>query len=292
MSALAQGYSAYNQALGGSRRVFEILEMRAKIADAAGAEPFADKAVVLRLDRIGFSYKPDAVVLDGIGFAAGPGEIVALVGQSGSGKSTIFKLISRFYDPDAGAITFNGRDIRTITVDSLREAVAVVSQDLFLFAGSVWENIRYGRLDATDEEVETAAQMANASAFIARMPEGYDAQIGERGVKLSGGQKQRISIARALLKDAPVMLLDEATSSVDPDSERMIQEAIARIRGSRTIVVIAHRWATVRYADRILLISNGRIAAQPSYEELIRDGLAALAGIQDVPGAVSEASRA
>jgi len=292
VSALAQGYSAYNQALGGSRRVFEILEMRPKIADSADAKPFADKAVVLRLDRIGFSYKADSTVLDGISFGAGPGEIVALVGQSGSGKSTIFKLLSRFYDPDAGAITFNGRDIRTITVDSLRETVAVVSQDIFLFAGSIRENIRYGRLDASDEEVEAAAEMANASEFIARMPEGYDAQIGERGVKLSGGQKQRISIARALLKDAPVMLLDEATSSVDPDSERMIQDAIARIRGSRTIVVIAHRWATVRYADRILLISHGRIAAQPSYDELIRDGLAALAGIQDAPSAVSEASRA
>lgn len=289
VSALAQGYTAYNQALGGSHRVFEILDTRPRIVDAADAMPFTDKAVALRLDGVRFAYKHDTNVLDGVSFGANTGEIVALVGQSGSGKSTIFKLVSRFYDPDAGAITFNGRDIRTITLDSLRETVAVVSQDIFLFAGSVRENIRYGRLDATDEDVEAAAEMANAAEFITRMPDGYDAQIGERGVKLSGGQKQRISIARALLKDAPVLLLDEATSAVDPDSERMIQDAIARVRGTRTIVVIAHRWATVRYADRILLVSNGRIAAQPSYDELIRDGLATLAGIQD---AVPEVGRA
>lgn len=289
VSALAQGYSAYNQALGGSRRVFEILETKPKIVDSEDATSFTDKVVSLRLEGVRFSYKSDSRVLDGVSFDAATGEIVALVGQSGSGKSTIFKLLSRFYDPDAGSITLNGRDIRTITLDSLRETVAVVSQDIFLFAGTVRENIRYGRLDATDEEVEAAAEMANAAEFIMCMPEGYDAQIGERGVKLSGGQKQRISIARALLKDAPVLLLDEATSAVDPDSERMIQEAIARIRASRTIVVIAHRWATVRYADRILLVSNGRIAAQPSYDELIRDGLATLAGIQD---AVPEVGRA
>jgi subfamily B ATP-binding cassette protein MsbA len=239
------------------------------VADRPDAGVLQPAPADLLFEGVRFSYRPGSPVVDGIDFAVAPGETVALVGPSGAGKSTLFKLVSRFYDPVEGAITINGRDIRDYTLASLREAVAVVPQDVYLFGCSVRENIRYGRLDATDAEIESAARAANAHEFILALPQGYETTVGERGVQLSGGQRQRISIARALLKNAPILLLDEATSSIDGASEGAIQEAIERLKHKRTTLIVAHRLATVRNADRILVIDQGRIKAQPTYAELI-----------------------
>jgi ATP-binding cassette, subfamily B, bacterial MsbA len=273
IGSIAQQYSSFMQAMGASRRVFEILDTEPAITDRPDAVALEAKSAILEFEKVTFSYRDELPVLHGISFRALPGETVALVGPSGSGKSTLLKLVSRLYDPDGGTISINGRDLRDYTQDSLREAVAVVSQDVFLFGSSVRDNIRYGRLDATDAEVEDAARAANAHDFVTVLPEGYDTLVGERGVQLSGGQRQRVAIARALLKDAPILLLDEATSSVDAASEASIQEAIERLKANRTTLVIAHRLATVRNADQILVVAGGRVAARPSYEALIaQDG--------------------
>ncbi len=271
IGSIAQQYSSFTQAMGASRRVFEILDTAPGIADRPDAVALEAKNATLDFDKVAFSYREGLPVLHGISFRVLPGETVALVGPSGSGKSTLLKLVSRLYDPDSGTISINGRDLRDYTQDSLREAVAVVSQDVFLFGSSVRDNIRYGRLDAADAEVEAAARAANAHEFVALLPEGYDTLVGERGVQLSGGQRQRIAIARALLKDAPILLLDEATSSVDAAAEASIQEAIERLKANRTTLVIAHRLATVRNADHILVVAGGRVAARPTYEALIAD---------------------
>jgi subfamily B ATP-binding cassette protein MsbA len=269
IASLAQNHSSFVQAVAASRRVFEILDTAPRVADRPDAGVLQPAPADLRFEGVRFSYRPGSPVVDGIDFAVAPGETVALVGPSGAGKSTLFKLVSRFYDPVEGAITINGRDIRDYTLASLREAVAVVPQDVYLFGCSVRENIRYGRLDATDAEIESAARAANAHEFILALPQGYETTVGERGVQLSGGQRQRISIARALLKNAPILLLDEATSSIDGASEGAIQEAIERLKHKRTTLIVAHRLATVRNADRILVIDQGRIKAQPTYAELI-----------------------
>jgi subfamily B ATP-binding cassette protein MsbA len=277
IGSIAQQYSSFVQAMGASRRVFEILDIEPAIADRPDAIAFEASNATLEFDKVEFGYRSGVAVLKSVSFRALPGETVALVGPSGSGKSTILKLVSRLYDPDSGAIKINGRDLRDYGQDSLREAIAVVSQDVFLFGSSVRDNIRYGRLDATDSEVESAAKAANAHEFIMQLPEGYDTLVGERGVQLSGGQRQRVSIARALLKDAPLLLLDEATSSVDVASEALIQEAVDRLKSNRTTLVIAHRFATVRRADQILMIADGCIVGRPTYETLIAgDGSAAV----------------
>jgi ATP-binding cassette, subfamily B, bacterial MsbA len=271
IGSIAQQYSSFTQAMGASRRVFEILDIEPAIVDRPDAVAFDARAATLEFEGVEFSYRQDVTLLSAIDFRASPGETVALVGPSGSGKSTLLKLVSRLYDPDRGTIKINGRDLREYALDSLRGAVAVVSQDVFLFGSSVRDNIRYGRLDATDAEVEAAAKDANAHEFIMTLPEGYDTQVGERGVQLSGGQRQRISIARALLKDAPLLLLDEATSSVDTVSEALIQEALERLKANRTTLVIAHRLATVRKADQVLVIVAGRIVARPTYAALVAE---------------------
>ncbi len=269
ISALAQNYTAFRQSMGGSRRVFEILDTRPGLVDRPGAVDFTDDTARLTVESVEFEYRPGEPVLRDVGFTAEPGRTIALVGPSGSGKSTLLKLIPRFFDPTAGRILLNGRDIREYRIQSLRQAVAIVSQDVFLFGGTIRDNIRYGRLDASDEEVVSAARAANVHEFIERMPLGYDTQVGERGGQLSGGQRQRVSIARALLKKAPVLLLDEATSAIDSASEALIQEAIERLKRTCTTVVIAHRETTVRSADQILLLEHGRIVARPSFPELV-----------------------
>jgi len=283
IAGIAQHYSSFSQAAGATKRVFEILDTAPEIAERADAVALHERRIAVGFHNVDFAYRADVPLLIGIELAAEPGETVALVGASGAGKSTLLKLAARLYDPVRGRVTFNGRDLREYTLQSVQDAVAIVSQDVFLFGLSVRENIRYGRLGASDAEVEAAARAANAHEFIERLPEGYDTQVGERGVQLSGGQRQRLSIARALLKDAPILLLDEATSAVDTQSERLIQQAIERLKADRTTFVIAHRLATVRDADQILLMSGGRIVARPSYRELIaQDAGARAPAIADV----------
>ncbi|MBW8807718.1 MAG: ABC transporter ATP-binding protein [Lysobacter sp.] len=273
---LSQQYSSFSQAAGASKRVFEILDIEPSLRERADAVELRTHSAVVEFDGVDFAYRADEPVLHGIELRAEPGQTVALVGHSGAGKSTLVRLIPRLYDVGAGAVRINGRDVRDYTLESLRQSVAMVSQDVFLFGTSVRENIRYGRLDASDEEVEAAARAAHAHEFIERLREGYDTQIGERGLQLSGGQRQRISIARALLKDAPILLLDEATSAVDGAAEALIQQAIERLKRERTTFVVAHRQATVRNADVILVLEHGRIVERPSYAEfIVRDhGLA------------------
>ncbi|UNK42018.1 ABC transporter ATP-binding protein/permease [Luteimonas sp. S4-F44] len=258
ISSIAQHYAAFSQAMGASSRVFEIMAMRPEVSERADARPLHPGPAHLDLRHVAFDYGGKAVLKD-VNLSVQPGQTVALVGASGAGKSTLFKLLSRFYDPTAGSIEINGVDIRDYTLKSLRSAISVVSQDVFLFGGSVRENIRYGRLDATDDEIEGAARLANAHEFVQAMPEGYDTPVGERGAQLSGGQRQRISIARALLKNAPILLLDEATSALDPESERLVQEAIERVSADRTTLVIAHRSSTVEKSRMVFRLDEGRL---------------------------------
>ncbi|MFO7295608.1 MAG: ABC transporter ATP-binding protein [Clostridia bacterium] len=259
-------------ALASAERVFEILNEEPEIKDAPDAIEVDRVKGKIEFRNVSFRYVDDVPVLKNVSFKVNPGEMVALVGPTGVGKTTIANLIPRFYDPDAGQILIDDVDIRKIKLSSLRKQISMVSQDVFLFNGTVKENILYGRPDATDEEVIAAAKAANAHEFIMELPEGYDTRVGERGVKLSGGQKQRISIARALLKDAPILILDEATSSVDTQTEKQIQEALENLMKNRTTIVIAHRLSTIRNADQIIVLQDGEIIEVGKHDELLRAG--------------------
>ena len=228
----------------------------------------------IRFEGVGFAYHADAgdPAIGDISFDVAPGQKMALVGPSGAGKSTIFNLLLRFYDIDAGCIEIDGRDIRDVTLKSLRDNIALVTQEAILFDESVAENIALGRLGATRLDIETAARDAAAHDFIVQLPEGYDTRVGEGGLKLSGGQRQRIAIARAMLRNAPILLLDEATSALDTESERQVQEALARLMKNRTTIVIAHRLTTVLDADRIYVLDRGRVAEFGTHGELIARG--------------------
>lgn len=268
--SLLQVHNTFNQALAALARIFEIWDTPPEITDSPDARPLGPIKGLVEFEHVSFRYHTGEMVLRDVSFTAEPGQTVAIVGRSGAGKTSIVNLIPRFYDPLEGVVRVDGHDVRTVTVASLRSQIALVLQDTFLFNDTVRENIRYGRLDATDDEVEQAAIAAHAHEFIMQdLPDGYDTEIGERGVKLSGGQKQRIAIARALLADPRILILDEATSSVDTEAERIIQSAINRLVRGRTTFVIAHRLSTIVNADQILVLEDGQIVEQGTHAELI-----------------------
>ncbi len=228
----------------------------------------------VRFEHVTFSYNEGDEILHDLSFEAEPGQAVGLVGPSGAGKSTIASLLPRFYDCDAGTIRIDGTDIKHVTLDSLRNQVGIVPQETILFNGSVYDNILYGRLDATKEEIEEAAKAANAHDFIMELPDGYNTMLGDRGVNISGGQRQRIAIARAILKDPRILILDEATSALDTESERVVQEALNRLMVGRTSIIIAHRLSTIKNADRILVLDKGKLVEDGTHEELMnKNGL-------------------
>ena len=228
----------------------------------------------VRFEHVTFSYNEGDEILHDLSFEAEPGQAVGLVGPSGAGKSTIASLLPRFYDCDAGTIRIDGTDIKHVTLDSLRNQVGIVPQETILFNGSVYDNILYGRLDATKEEIEEAAKAANAHDFIMELPDGYNTMLGDRGVNISGGQRQRIAIARAILKDPRILILDEATSALDTESERVVQEALNRLMVGRTSIIIAHRLSTIKNADRILVLDKGKLVEDGTHDELMeKNGL-------------------
>jgi subfamily B ATP-binding cassette protein MsbA len=253
-----------------AERVFDILDARSSVKEDPDAKPLPAVKGHVVFDHISFSYEPEKLVLDDIVAAVEPGMVVALVGPSGSGKTTLANLIPRFYDPTSGHVLIDGHDIRHVTLRSLRSQIGIVLQETFLFSGTIKDNLRYGRMEATDEQVVQAAIMANAHDFIVKeLPEGYDSEVGERGLRLSGGQKQRIAIARAILRDPRILILDEATSSLDSEAEALIQQALERLMRNRTTFVIAHRLSTVMKADLILVLREGRLIEQGTHEQLV-----------------------
>jgi ATP-binding cassette subfamily B protein len=275
VAGLSEVWGDVLQAAGAMERIGELFAEKAAIATPDAPEPLPQPvAGALRFYHVEFRYpsRPDVAALADFDLEVAPGETVALVGPSGAGKSTVFSLLLRFHDPVAGSIRFDGVELRALALPELRGAIALVPQETVIFGGSAADNIRFGRETASDEEVREAAHLAEADGFIGALPEGYQAMLGERGVRLSGGQKQRIAIARAILRDAPLLLLDEATSALDAQSEAAIQHALERLEKGRTTLVIAHRLATVQRADRIVVMDGGRIVAQGTHEALLREG--------------------
>jgi subfamily B ATP-binding cassette protein MsbA len=274
LGAFVNLYTQFQEAVGATKRVFQLLDMQPDVTDAPNADALISIEGRITFDDVSFSYDERQEVLHNIHLDIAPGEIVALVGPSGAGKSTIFNLMPRFYDPTSGAVRVDGIDVRTVTQSSLRQQVGIVPQETLLFGGSIRENIRYGRLDASEEEIIAAARAANAHDFILELPDQYETIVGERGVRLSGGQRQRVAIARAILKDPRILLLDEATSSLDSESEYLVQEALGRLMQNRTTIIIAHRLSTVRIAHRIAVLDKGLILELGTHEELMElDGL-------------------
>lgn len=269
VSGLATLLENLQQSLAGAERVALILDTPSKVTDAPDAEPLNDVKGGITFEHVSFHYSNEVPVLKDISFSCKPGMMVALVGPTGVGKTTLTQLIPRFYDPTEGRILIDGKDVRKVTLSSLRSCISPVLQDTFLFDGTIAENISYARPDASQEEIEEAARAADIHEDILLMPDGYETKVGERGLRLSGGQKQRVAIARAILRKSPIIILDEATASVDVETEKKIQNAISRIAGTRTILAIAHRLSTIRSADLILVIEEGRIAERGTHEELM-----------------------
>ena len=265
-------YGAVQRAMAAADRVFDVIDMEETIHDREGAVPLPEIEGRVAVKDVSFSYKEGAPALSHVSLEASPGQLVAFVGPSGAGKSTIANLIPRFYEVNEGVIEIDGHDVRDVTLDSLREQIGIVPQETMLFSSSVRENIRYGRLDATDEEIEEAARAANAEEFILQLPEGYETKIGERGLNLSGGQRQRIAIARAILKNPRILILDEATSALDTESEKIVQAALDKLMVGRTSFAIAHRLSTIFNADCIYVIDGGHIVEQGTHAELLAAG--------------------
>ncbi|MFA5958530.1 ABC transporter ATP-binding protein/permease [Hyphomicrobium sp.] len=267
-------YREIKQGLTDIERMMEVLEQNPEVADRAGAKTLAISGGAIKFDHVWFGYDPERVILKDISFEVPAGKMVAIVGPSGAGKSTIGRLLLRFYDVTSGRILIDGQDLREVTQSSLREAIGVVPQDTVLFNDTIFYNIKYGRADATDEDVYAAAQLAQIDDFVRALPDGYNTMVGERGLKLSGGEKQRVAIARTILKAPPILLLDEATSALDSHTEKEIQDALDRVSRDRTTVVIAHRLSTIVHADMILVFEAGRVAEQGTHAELIaKNGL-------------------
>ena len=271
---LAGIHNIFQQALGASQKVFEYLDRDQQITERPGAAKLARFEKSIAFDNVSFHYPsaPGRMVLDSVALEVKAGEIVALVGPSGAGKTTLANLVPRFYDVQKGAIRIDGRDLRELRLASLREKISIVAQDTFLFNDTVANNIGYGAANATREQIREAARSALAEEFILRMPDGYETMIGERGQKLSGGQRQRLAIARALLKNAPILILDEATSHLDSESEMLVQRALQNLMADRTVIVIAHRLSTVRRADKIAVLDRGRLIETGPHEELVTRG--------------------
>jgi ATP-binding cassette subfamily B protein len=294
VGSLSEIWGELQRAAGATERLVELLhtvdEVRDPVSPRVLAQPVRG---AVEFDAVRFHYptRPGQSALDGITLRVAPGETVALVGPSGAGKTTIIQMLLRFFDPQDGAVRLDGIDLRDLTRQDLRGAMALVPQDPVIFATTARENIRFGRAGASDAEIEAAARSAAAHDFIAALPQGYDTQLGERGVMLSGGQKQRVAIARAILRDAPVLLLDEATSALDAESERAVQQAVETLAQGRTVLVVAHRLATVRKADRIVVLDQGRIVAEGTHADLVAQGglYARLARLQFTDGGTVEA---
>jgi ATP-binding cassette subfamily B protein len=275
LAALSEVWGEFQMAAGAAERLSELLFARSEIAVRAQpvALPVPPRGEV-RFEGVDFRYplRPEASALGRFSLDVAPGETVALVGPSGAGKSTVFQLLLRFYDPQAGRVCIDGVDLKDADPDDFRRRIAFVPQETVVFGTSVRENIAYGRPDASEADIRAAAEAAHAHEFISQMPDGYDTLLGERGVTLSGGQRQRLVIARALLRDAPILLLDEATSALDSESEALVQDALERLMAGRTVLVIAHRLATVTKADRIIVMDKGGIVAQGTHASLVQEG--------------------
>lgn len=293
VAALTEIWSELQRAAGATERLVELLNTQDTVDDPENPLAALDRRQgAIAFEDVVFAYpaRPGVQALDGVSFTVAPGETIALVGPSGAGKTTIIQLLQRFYDPSSGRITFDGDDLRDLERADFRRHMALVPQDPVIFAASARENIRFGRPGATDAEVESAAKAAAAHDFLTALPDGYDSYVGERGVMLSGGQKQRIAIARAILRDAPVLLLDEATSALDAESERAVQLAVDRLSQDRTTLIVAHRLATVKKADRIIVFEHGKIVAQGTHDALVAEGglYARLARLQFTDGIAAE----
>jgi ATP-binding cassette subfamily B protein len=292
-AALSEIWGEVQRAAGATERLIELLNTIDTVDD-----PVVPKAVPdmrtgrIEFDNVTFHYpsRPNTAALEGVTLTVEPGETVALVGPSGAGKSTIMQLLLRFFDPQSGAIRLGGVDLRDLKRSDFRQMIALVPQDSVILADTARENIRFGRLDASDAEVEDAARAAAAHDFLTALPDGYESPVGERGVLLSGGQKQRIAIARAILRNAPILLLDEATSALDAESERLVQDAVDKLAEDRTTLIIAHRLATVKKADRIVVFDEGRIVAEGTHDDLVSAGglYARLAKLQFTEGMAAE----
>ncbi|HEY5648741.1 MAG TPA: ATP-binding cassette domain-containing protein, partial [Nitrospiria bacterium] len=270
--SFARLFTKLKEVQGATERVFEILDTRPEVADIPEAKEMPRIEGSVTFQNVHFAYDPAIPVLNDISLRVSPGEMVALVGPSGAGKSTLIHLIHRFYDPSGGTVEIDGVDIKTVRRGTLYAQIGLVPQETILFGGSIRENIRYGRLDASDEEITEAARSANAHDFITEFPKGYETIVGEKGINLSGGQRQRIAIARAILKDPRLLILDEATSSLDNESEAAIQEALDRLMAGRTTFIIAHRLTTIQKAHRIFVLEKGRIVEEGTHDQLIEQG--------------------
>jgi subfamily B ATP-binding cassette protein MsbA len=274
LSSIAGVYGQFQEGAGAVARVFEVIDERPTIVETPAAVPLRGVTGRIAFEGVSFGYDAQLPVLRDIQLEIAPGEVLALVGPSGAGKTTLCNLIPRLWDVTSGRLSIDGHDVRDVGLRSLRQAIALVPQDAAVFGGSIEENIRYGRLDATPDELEAAARAANAHDFISALPQGYQTILGDRGIRLSGGQRQRVAIARAILKDAPILILDEATSSLDNESERLVQDALARLLVGRTSIVVAHRLSTIRHADRIAVLDDGWLLELGRHVELLaQDGL-------------------